>query len=117
MPDYQICRLTPSLVASWQKDLHPDLRWALGHNAMDRETAEEVRQALESQGVPERWKFARKWYSKKHGAIFMLKQWKEPEDVNFEPTGPGERHDRREYHSEGLGNPREQGEVGVLGTA
>lgn len=72
MDSYQICRLTPSLVSSWQKDLHPDLKWSLGVR-MDRETAEEIRQTLEVQGLPGRWKFAKKWYSKKHGAIFMLK--------------------------------------------
>lgn len=117
LPKYQTCRLTSSLVSSWEKvPLHPDLRRLLNAR-MDLETAEEIRQALETLGLPERWKFAKKWYSEKHGAIFMLKERRDSLDVSFDSTENVECHDQREHCDNDFGSPERQSEIGILGTA
>ncbi len=73
MTEYKVSRLTPTLIKSWRIELHPGLI-SLLNTRLDRPMAEQIKGLMEAQGLPRNWRFAVKWFSAKHGAIFVLRQ-------------------------------------------
>ncbi len=73
MSECKVTQLTPSLVAGWRKELHPQLIGAL-RSRVEATTAQAIRTALEEQRLAPNWMFGKRWFSKKRGAIFLLRQ-------------------------------------------
>jgi hypothetical protein len=83
MSDLTPRRLTPRLVRNWKKELEPRLM-SLLFGPVTTDQAQEIKDSLSLLGLPEGWKFGRRYFNKKRGWIFVL-NGKESRDVGPQP--------------------------------
>lgn len=88
MLEYKSVRLNRFLLKSWHIQLDSAFLKAIDE-FVDPETAQRIRNVLEL-SLPKEWKFGKKWYSKKIGAIFILQPRRNESCLSY-PAKPASR--------------------------